>query len=564
MGFTSAGLTNGGRTLHYQFQYDESLAGPGGIEPNRTNQVIAACEGDYNLISSWFGGDLGITGMTVQVTTIGGGAEWNGDPFHIATIKLKPAGGSYSNSPVYLRYLLVAEVTEVFMMVQNAGWFVEGHNEGSMGEGLSRFLSAQFLRGYASAALASSIEPPYAVTDMWLNGTRPNFVDSDPDDNHPDQVTGCTTCFIYYLYSQLGFSINEIIAAGASNMAGVYQNLTGRTDAWTVFINLVNTHYPPLVTYNLAGDDIFPVSDLSDFWPPNRITTGYDDVAQLFLDNPAAAGPLTIYLTSETLSVVTVPLTVTLLMGSRSTTVPIHAVPIAGPFAPRSVNVHASYAGRTVTIRVEVVPPAVTQLTLSPDTVVCGNQSQGTVTLNRPSLLGAVVVNLISGAPGYANVPAQITVAQGQTTSSNFVITTPNIRIPFSPAHSDISASYGPSSCYATLHVNPRVTAGILKSLTLFPTSLTAGGSSRGTVTLERKVPTDTLVGLAALADGALPWSGNSSAVASVPASITIPAGRTTGSFTITTKRLSPRQTRTATIMASAVTTKYAMLRVSG
>ena len=47
---TSAGLTNGGQTTHYQFTYDNSLGGPGGIEPARTNQVLANCEADFNLI----------------------------------------------------------------------------------------------------------------------------------------------------------------------------------------------------------------------------------------------------------------------------------------------------------------------------------------------------------------------------------------------------------------------------------------------------------------------------------------------------------------------------------
>src|SRR4051794_40709000 len=51
---TSNGLTNGGQTTHYQFTYDDSLGGTGGIEPARTNQVIANCEADFNLMSGWF------------------------------------------------------------------------------------------------------------------------------------------------------------------------------------------------------------------------------------------------------------------------------------------------------------------------------------------------------------------------------------------------------------------------------------------------------------------------------------------------------------------------------
>ncbi len=43
----TTGLTNGGITTHYAFAYDESLGGPGGVEPARTNAVIASCEADF-------------------------------------------------------------------------------------------------------------------------------------------------------------------------------------------------------------------------------------------------------------------------------------------------------------------------------------------------------------------------------------------------------------------------------------------------------------------------------------------------------------------------------------
>ena len=61
-----------------------------------------------------------------------------------STIQLNAQGVGYSGNPAYLRYLLIAEVTEIFMMTQGRGWF-QGSDEGSKGEGLSRFLSGQFL-----------------------------------------------------------------------------------------------------------------------------------------------------------------------------------------------------------------------------------------------------------------------------------------------------------------------------------------------------------------------------------------------------------------------------------
>jgi hypothetical protein len=57
MAFTTTGLSNGGVTTHYNFQYNDSLeqsaANPTGPEPARTNAVIAAAEGDFNQMTSW-------------------------------------------------------------------------------------------------------------------------------------------------------------------------------------------------------------------------------------------------------------------------------------------------------------------------------------------------------------------------------------------------------------------------------------------------------------------------------------------------------------------------------
>jgi hypothetical protein len=47
------------------------------------------------------------------------------------------------------------------------------------------------------------------------------------DDRDYDPTNGCTTLFIYYLFHQLGFSIKQIVGAGASTLRGVYTNLTG-------------------------------------------------------------------------------------------------------------------------------------------------------------------------------------------------------------------------------------------------------------------------------------------------------------------------------------------------
>ena len=221
--------------------------------------MIAACEADYNTMHAWFGGGVSVTGMSVQVTTQSNGAGWSGSASS-STIQLKAQGASYSNNPAYLRYLIIAEVVEIFMMAQNIGWF-QGGNEGSKGEGLSRFLSGQFLA--ENGFLGVGMDADYAVADLWLNSSRQDFVNNAPDDNGDDATNGCTTLFIYYLFSQLGYSINQIVAAGSSTLAAVYKNLTGDgTNPFPLFKGILDLWFPSQTSSAVAGpnyDDPWPL-----------------------------------------------------------------------------------------------------------------------------------------------------------------------------------------------------------------------------------------------------------------------------------------------------------------
>ncbi|MEO8428003.1 MAG: hypothetical protein ABI651_12910 [Verrucomicrobiota bacterium] len=115
MALTTSGLTNGGVTAHYRFQYDDSLGGAGGIEPARTNAVIASCEADFNLMSGWFGNialDVNFT-IPVNVTQNGGRASWSLSGGNL-TVTINPSNGNAG----FVRYLLVSEMTEQFMRAQ--------------------------------------------------------------------------------------------------------------------------------------------------------------------------------------------------------------------------------------------------------------------------------------------------------------------------------------------------------------------------------------------------------------------------------------------------------------
>jgi len=174
--YTTQGLTGGGITKHYAFSYDATLAASG-LEPARTNSVIANAESDYAIMSNWFGG-LDISSKLtspypIYVANLGGGAGgFNGTG--------AGTGGTYPNisstlkggngNAAFLRYLIVSEIVEELMYVQNQGWFApDSSNEQSCGEALSRFLAQQFL-----VVTGLGIEEPgYAISPSWLNSSLP-------------------------------------------------------------------------------------------------------------------------------------------------------------------------------------------------------------------------------------------------------------------------------------------------------------------------------------------------------------------------------------------------------
>jgi hypothetical protein len=197
------------------------------------------------------------------------------------------------------------------------------------------------------------------------------------------------------------------------------------------------------------------------------------------------------------------------------------------------VSISASYGGATQTASLTVIPPIVSSLALSPASVTGGTGgSTGTVTLNGPAPAGGAQV-VLSDNSAAASVPASVTVPAGAT-SASFSIGTSAVA---DNTAVTISASYGGGTRTATL----TVLHAVLTSLTLNPTSVIGNpllGKSTGTVRLNGPAP----------AGGAVvALSSNNGA--HVPSTVTIPAGATSATFTVTTDivLISTRATITAT-----------------
>jgi hypothetical protein len=266
-------LVNVGSTTHYSISYDDSLVGADG--PDRANALRAICEQDYAMMAGWFPGLSLPYSLPVAVNIVPGGyagASW-GPP-----ISLRPGNGSGLD---VVRYLLVAEVVEMFMLAQGGGWFApDGSNEGEAGEGLSRFLSTEFL---VQSGLGRSM-PFFDTAGIWLNSDRIDYVNNvDVYDHSPDEKTGCATLFIYYLSYQLGYDIQRIIAAQAPTLAGVHRNLTGdAADPFPAFKQMLDDAFPRTTPDGTPIRSVVPGPNPDNPYPLNQYEPEVPVAARVF------------------------------------------------------------------------------------------------------------------------------------------------------------------------------------------------------------------------------------------------------------------------------------------
>jgi len=168
-------------------------------------------------------------------------------------------------------------------------------------------------------------------------------------------------------------------------------------------------------------------------------------------------------------------------------------------------------------------PATLSALSLNPTSVTGGNSSTGTVTLSGAAPAGGAIVTLSSNNTTAARVPSSVTVAAGAT-SASFTVSTSAVT---ASTVVTIAASFGGATRSASLTVAPASPPPItLSSLSLNPTSVVGGTqSSTGTVTLSGAAP----------AGGAQILLSSSNGAASVPSSVTVPAGATSATFRVNT-----------------------------
>jgi probable HAF family extracellular repeat protein len=200
--------------------------------------------------------------------------------------------------------------------------------------------------------------------------------------------------------------------------------------------------------------------------------------------------------------------------------------------APTPVQITATYGLVTKTTSLTVMPPAEAAFYLTPTTVIGGCRDVAAkVTLTGAAPPGGAVVS-IGETIAAALFPGTLVIPAG-TFNHTFSIPT---RYVTDYQTGPVTASFGGVTRSVTLTVRP-IRA---KTVVLTPASIVGGNQVAGLVTLEcPAAPNPIVVSLT---------SGNTAVAAPTMASITIPAGQTTGAFTVRTRPV----TTTATVSIHA------------
>ncbi len=339
-----------------------------------------------------------------------------------------------------------------------------------------------------------------------------------------------------------------------SSVASVPSSVTipeGATDgAFTVTTTSVSTPATAQITATHSGVSqsaslrIYPIALEGVGVSPDNVVGGGSTTATITLRDSSPDGGATVTLDSGDTSIVTVPAQFTIPEGFTWATFPVSTLAVT---VPTSVAIRATYEGVTSTTYLRVTPGVVpSNLFLNPSSLTGGQTSTGTVELNGPAPVGGAVVTLGSSDPAVAAVPPDVTVPAGQTLGTFSIVTTAVSM----PAAVTISASASGVGQTKLLTVVPTS----LQALTLLPSSIGAGNTATGQVTLSNPAPAGGIfVSLRSL----------NTNMATVPATVTVPGGATSATFPITT--LPIEFTSGVTISATyEETTKSATLRLFG
>jgi trimeric autotransporter adhesin len=220
-----------------------------------------------------------------------------------------------------------------------------------------------------------------------------------------------------------------------------------------------------------------------------------------------------------------VPATTTVPAGATTSDFPISTT--KGVDQITTIWIHAAYNGLTLNRTFNIVPIAVSTVSLNPSSVITGQSSIASVTLNSPAPSGGLTLQ-VSSAQSHITYPTNLSISAGAS-GGTFTVATIN----GTAAPATVSVAHGgtaPQS--ATLTINPLQ----VSNLTISPSSIQEGTTATGTVILNAAAPS-----------GGHAVSLSRTGPVSIPSWVTVPAGATQTTFSITGTSVTSNQTANVT-----------------
>ena len=260
----------------------------------------------------------------------------------------------------------------------------------------------------------------------------------------------------------------------------------------------------------------------------STVSSGGTVTGILRLTSPAPAGGAVVRLQGSMEGQVIVPQNVTIPGGSISATFTTTPAPQT-PF-PRWVFIQGTYGtfGGSQARILEIEPAAgpATLLAIGPASqdLIGGNSGRASVALVIPAPSGGGVVSLTTDNPSVIQVPASVTIPEGNSATS-FAIGTSHIT--GLPTGGNVFATAGgvTKSIFVNVSADPNAPP-LLESMTITPSSVPGGTNATGTVFLSSPAPAGGI---------SVTLATSNFSVARVPGIVTVPGGQTSANFTVTT-----------------------------
>ena len=260
---------------------------------------------------------------------------------------------------------------------------------------------------------------------------------------------------------------------------------------------------------------------------PGNAYGGNTAHARVMLDNPAPAGGAVVTIATDLPQVNMPATTITIPPGRTDATINNIAT---GPVPNNGVSVgiigdmFAGFANGRGQNSFGILP-ILYGASLDHESVIGGTSVRGTVTLQSPAPAGGTTVTLVSSDPELVRPPDTVFVPAGAT-DIDFTIPTNAISVStrvILEIGTDVDGYRAPQVWLTLTPPGSPAPAASLSSLTLSQSSVAAGGSVTGTVTLTSAAP----------AGGAIvTLQGSMEGQVIVPASVTVPAGSISATFT--------------------------------